>query len=102
MTRGTATGGIASRSSRKRGLAELVENRVLSVRVQESIDLSTFRRVRRNVYKVSKIYRQDKAWVDPATEQEAKPAKSSTVSSTTDVQRRRGTRGRGSSKREET
>lgn len=69
-----------SRSSRKRGLAELIENRVLSVRVQESIDLTTFRRVRRNIYKVAKRYRQAKAWVDPDVEEggssEAEPKSS--------------------------
>lgn len=59
-----------SRSSRKRGLAELAEHGVLSVRVEESIDESTFRKLRRNVYRLAKKYRQPEAWVDPSAPQD--------------------------------
>lgn len=51
-----------SRSSRKRGLAELAEHGVLTVRVEESNDAATFRRVRRNVYRLTKQFRQPPAW----------------------------------------
>lgn len=47
-----------SRSSRKRGLAELVAREVLTVRSVESIDLMTFRKVRRNVYTVAESFVQ--------------------------------------------
>lgn len=47
-----------SRSSRKRGLAELTEYGVLTTRVEEALDTNTFRKVRRNVYRVAKKYRQ--------------------------------------------
>lgn len=59
-----------SRSSRKRGLTELVEHGVLTFTVEESIDESTFRKVRRNVYRVVKKYRQPPAWNDPEAPQE--------------------------------
>ena len=51
-----------SRSSRKRGLAELAENGVITTRVQESVDLKTLRRVRRNIYRITKTYRQPAPW----------------------------------------
>lgn len=47
-----------SRSSRKRGLAELIKHGALTVRSVESVDLATFRRVRRNVYTVTKEFLQ--------------------------------------------
>lgn len=59
-----------SRSSRKRGLAELVERGVLTVTIEESIDESTFRKVRRNIYRVAKNYRHPPAWIDPEAPQE--------------------------------
>lgn len=51
-----------SRSSRKRGLAELVAEGVLDVRVEESIDLDTFRKRRRNLYTVNAGFRQPAPW----------------------------------------
>lgn len=54
-----------SRSSRKRGLAELAERGVLTVRMEEALDVNTFRRVRRNVYRLAKPYRQPLPWVAP-------------------------------------
>ena len=51
-----------SRSSRKRGLTELTEHGVLTVRVEETVSMSTFRRVKRNVYRIAKRYRQPEAW----------------------------------------
>ncbi|SDD03300.1 hypothetical protein [Microbacterium enclense] len=52
-----------SRSSRKRGLAELAEHGVITTRVQEqSMDLVTRRRVRRNVYRLTKTYRLPPAY----------------------------------------
>lgn len=57
-----------SRSSRKRGLAELVNLGVLTVRVEESLDTDTFRKVRRNVYRLTKRYKQPSAWTPPAEE----------------------------------
>lgn len=51
-----------SRSSRKRGLAELTERGVLTVHVDESEDLITYRTVRRNVYRISKQFRQPPPW----------------------------------------
>lgn len=51
-----------SRSSRKRGLAELAERGVLTVRVEESVDLRTFRTLRRNVYRIAEQFRQPAAW----------------------------------------
>ncbi len=51
-----------SRSSRKRGLAELVHENVLTVESVESVDLVTFRRRRRNVYTVSDEFRQRAPW----------------------------------------
>lgn len=55
-----------SRSSRKRGLAELVERGVLEVRPSESVDLSTFRVVRRNIYTVRPAYLQPAPKEKPA------------------------------------
>ncbi len=49
-----------SRSSRKRGLAELVAHGVLAVRVEEMIATTSFRRARRNLYTV------DPAFLQPA------------------------------------
>jgi len=64
-----------SRSSRKRGLAELASNGVLTTEVEAEIDLNTFRKVRRNVYRITKAYRQPAAW---------KPEEESSASSTED------------------
>lgn len=64
-----------SRSSRKRGLAELAEHGVLTVRLEEEIDDATFRKVRRNVYRLTKKYRQPEAWVDPTEAQNDAVAK---------------------------
>lgn len=57
-----------SRSSRKRGLAELTERGVLTVTVREELDTNTFRRVRRNVYRLSKAYRQPVPYRAPEEE----------------------------------
>ena len=65
-----------SRSSRKRGLAELIKYGALTVRSVESVDLATFRRVKRNVYTVAKEFSQpapkeipdDKRTKDPLAE----------------------------------
>lgn len=54
-----------SRSSRKRGLAELAERGVLTVRMEEALDTNTFRRVRRNVYRLAKAYRQPEPYRAP-------------------------------------
>lgn len=54
-----------SRSSRKRGLAELVKLGVLEVKVTESIDLTTFRKVRRNVYTITDAFTQPAAKSTP-------------------------------------
>jgi len=55
-----------SRSSRKRGLSELVEEGVLEVRVEESIDIDTFRKRRRNLYTLTPGFRQPAPYVpDP-------------------------------------
>lgn len=51
-----------SRSSRKRGLAELVKHGVLTVRVEEFSDSDTFRKVRRNVYRLAHRYKQPNPW----------------------------------------
>jgi hypothetical protein len=47
-----------SRSTRKRGLAELAENGVLTSRSVSTVDIGTFRIVRRNVYTVADEYLQ--------------------------------------------
>jgi hypothetical protein len=47
-----------SRSSRKRGLAELVKHDVLTVKVEETVNLTTFRMARRNIYTVEEAFRQ--------------------------------------------
>jgi len=47
-----------SRSSRKRGLSELAKAGVLSVRVVETVDLESFRQLRRNVYTVTESFLQ--------------------------------------------
>ncbi len=60
-----------SRSSRKRGLAELAERGVLTVKVEETLDTNTFRKVRRNVYRITKLYRQPAAWVSPEAEKKS-------------------------------
>lgn len=57
-----------SRSSRKRGLSELTERGVLTVRVEETLDTNTFRRVRRNVYRLAKAYRQPAPYRAPEGE----------------------------------
>ena len=57
-----------SRSSRKRGLAELVDRGVLTVRVEESFDTDTFRKVRRNIYRLTKRYKQPRPWTPPTGE----------------------------------
>ena len=58
-----------SRSSRKRGLAELAEHGVLTIRLEEEIDAATFRKVRRNVYRLTTKYRHPEPWVDPSIAQ---------------------------------
>jgi ribosomal protein S25 len=57
-----------SRSSRKRGLSELTERGVLTVRIEETLDTNTFRRVRRNVYRLAKAYRQPAPYRAPEDE----------------------------------
>jgi hypothetical protein len=57
-----------SRSSRKRGLAELVKLGVLSVEILESPDLVTFRKMRRNLYTVAPAFLEPAPWIDPAEE----------------------------------
>lgn len=59
-----------SRSSRKRGLSELVDRGVLSVRVEETVDLATFRKLRRNIYEVAPAYLQLPPRETPAAEVE--------------------------------
>lgn len=54
-----------SRSSRKRGLAELVDRGILTYRVEETVSLPSYRKVRRNVYRLAKYYRQPEAYIDP-------------------------------------
>lgn len=61
-----------SRSSRKRGLAELVEHGVLTYTVESHIDLLTHRRVRRNLYRVAKKFQQPEAWAAPEATAEDK------------------------------
>lgn len=60
-----------SRSSRKRGLAELTEHGVLTTRVEETLDTHTFRKVRRNVYRLSKAFQQPPAWAAPGDDNKA-------------------------------
>jgi hypothetical protein len=62
-----------SRSSRKRGLAELTDLGVLTVRVEEALDTNTFRRVRRNIYRLAKPYQQPVPWVDPDVKKDESP-----------------------------
>jgi len=57
-----------SRSSRKRGLAELMQREVLTVRVEETVDARTFRRVRRNIYRLTKRYRLPEPWTGAEAE----------------------------------
>lgn len=47
-----------SRSSRKRGLAELVDKGILTVYKAESVDFATHRRTTRNLYRITKAFRQ--------------------------------------------
>ncbi|SFA45140.1 hypothetical protein SAMN05444374_103228 [Rhodococcoides kroppenstedtii] len=54
-----------SRSSRKRGLSELVEKGVLTVRTEESQNPITYRTVRRNVYRLAKQFQQPEPWTPP-------------------------------------
>lgn len=63
-----------SRSSRKRGLAELTERGVLTVSLEETLDTNTFRKVRRNVYRLAKPYRQPTAWSPPEGEMQPNAA----------------------------
>ncbi|WEK12996.1 MAG: hypothetical protein P0Y48_11055 [Candidatus Microbacterium phytovorans] len=59
-----------SRSSRKRGLKELQEEGVLSVESVESIDFTTMKNRRRNVYTIEGDFKQPAAWTgdeQPAT-----------------------------------
>ncbi|MFB2554899.1 hypothetical protein [Herbiconiux liangxiaofengii] len=56
-----------SRSTRKRGLAELAENGVLTSRSVSTVDIGTFRIVRRNVYTVADEYLQPAPKENPAT-----------------------------------
>lgn len=51
-----------SRSSRKRGIAELTQHGVISTRVQHSFELNTFRQVKRNIYTIRKKFRQPEPW----------------------------------------
>lgn len=60
-----------SRSSRKRGLSELTERGVLTFNVEETLDPNTFRKVRRNVYRLTKIYRQPARYSPPMDEKTA-------------------------------
>lgn len=61
-----------SRSSRKRGLAELTEHGVITTRVEEeALDFETRRRIRRNIYRLTKTFRQPPAW--KPEEEPAKP-----------------------------
>ncbi len=66
-----------SRSSRKRGRAELVERGVLTYTVESYNDLLTHRRVRRNIYRVAKRFQQPEAWAAPeaAVEDKTKAGK---------------------------
>lgn len=66
-----------SRSSRKRGLAELAERGVLTYTVESYNDLLTHRRVRRNIYRVAKRFQQPEAWAAPeaAVEDKTKAGK---------------------------
>lgn len=61
-----------SRSSRKRGLAELAERGVLTYTVESYNDLLTHRRVRRNIYRVAKRFQQPEAWAAPEATAEDK------------------------------
>ncbi|WP_037163423.1 hypothetical protein [Rhodococcoides fascians] len=54
-----------SRSSRKRGLAELTERGVLTVELEESQDPVTYRTVRRNKYRLAKQFQQPAPWIAP-------------------------------------
>jgi ribosomal protein S25 len=61
-----------SRSSRKRGLAELTERGVLTVTVEETLDFNTLRKVRRNIYRLAKPYQQPPAWSPPDADANSK------------------------------
>ena len=60
-----------SRSTRKRGLAELAQNGVIEARSVATVDLSTFRMVRRNIYRVSASYLQPSPKGNPTAPAEA-------------------------------
>lgn len=73
-----------SRSSRKRGLAELVQHGVLTVKQEAALDIETFRTVRRNFYTVEEAFRQpaakeapDKSETDAATKDAPTPGEKS-------------------------
>lgn len=55
-----------SRSSKKRGLAELVERDVLNVESVADRDLDTFRMTRRNIYTVKRGFLQPEPWIGDA------------------------------------
>lgn len=55
-----------SRSSKKRGLAELVERDVLNVESVADRDLDTFRMTRRNIYTVKREFLQPEPWIGDA------------------------------------
>lgn len=59
-----------SRSSRKRGLAELVDWGVLTVRRVEEPDPETHRMMRRNIYTVADRFRQTAARPNPSLQEE--------------------------------
>ena len=54
-----------SRSSKKRGLAELVKHGVLEVRSDSSIDIQTWRNIRRNIYSLHAAFMQPAPKDDP-------------------------------------
>lgn len=66
-----------SRSTRKRGLKELQDKGVLTVESVESLDFTTMRKRRRNVYTITNEFKQPAAWEgeQPAAEVDSKPTK---------------------------
>jgi hypothetical protein len=68
-----------SRSTRKRGLAELAENGVIEARSVGTVDISTFRIVRRNIYTVANQYLQPARKDNPTSPGET-PAQSTSAS----------------------
>jgi hypothetical protein len=74
-----------SRSSRKRGLAELVERGVLTVEVDDTQDSVTFRTVRRNLYRLAQPFQQPAPWVSPDAGQATPGGSAAAKSSTSTV-----------------